>query len=124
MDKIVNEAVDELVEKAGENLYEAYIKKYENYDKKSAEKLASEINSELYEISEDLQVGEEYLKAVAKSANVDVHLVEDIGLDSMALLEILASTEKKYDISIPEIEFENLVTPMKVLETTVKYLEK
>lgn len=66
------------------------------------------------EIAEDMEVEEE----ITDSA----HLVEDLNLDSMALLEILSSMEKKFGVQIPESEFENLISIDKCTETLEKYL--
>jgi len=67
------------------------------------------------EIAEDMDVDEEKITDSA-------HLVEDLELDSMALLEVLASMEKKFSISIPESEFPNLTSIDKCTETVEKYL--
>ncbi len=67
------------------------------------------------EIAEDMEVDEEKITDSA-------HLVEDMELDSMALLEVLASMEKKFEISIPESEFPNLTSIDKCTETVEKYL--
>lgn len=67
------------------------------------------------EIAEDMDVDSE---KITDSAN----LVEDLELDSMALLEVLASMEKKFGISIPESEFPNLTSIDKCSETVEKYI--
>ena len=67
------------------------------------------------EIAEDMDVDSE---KITDSAN----LVEDLELDSMALLEVLASMEKKFGISIPESEFPNLTSIDKCSETVEKYM--
>ena len=67
------------------------------------------------EIAEDMDVDAE---KITDSAN----LVEDLELDSMALLEVLASMEKKFGISIPESEFPNLTSIDKCSETVEKYM--
>ena len=67
------------------------------------------------EIAEDMDVDSE---KITDSAN----LVEDLELDSMALLEVLASMEKKFGISIPESEFPNLISIDKCCETVEKYI--
>lgn len=69
----------------------------------------------IVEIAEDMDVDEEKITDTA-------HLVEDLELDSMALLEVLASMEKKFDISIPESEFPNLTSIDKCTETVEKYI--
>ena len=38
----------------------------------------------------------------------DAHLIEDLGMDSMMALEILAGIEKKYKIQVPEEKLVNL----------------
>ncbi len=67
------------------------------------------------EIAEDMDVDAEKITDSA-------HFVEDMELDSMALLEVLASMEKKFDISIPESEFPNLISVDTCTETVEKYL--
>jgi acyl carrier protein len=44
----------------------------------------------------------EILEIDEKKITADVKFVEDLGMDSMMALEILASIEKKYKIRIPE----------------------
>ena len=67
------------------------------------------------EIADDMDVDSEKITDSA-------HLVEDLELDSMALLEVLASMEKKFGISIPESEFPNLTSIDKCSETVEKYM--
>lgn len=67
------------------------------------------------EIAEDMDVDTEKITDSA-------HLIEDLELDSMALLEVLASMEKKFSISIPESEFPNLTSIDKCSETVEKYI--
>ena len=67
------------------------------------------------EIAEDMDVDAEKITDSA-------HLIEDLELDSMALLEVLASMEKKFGISIPESEFPNLTSIDKCSETVEKYI--
>lgn len=67
------------------------------------------------EIAEDMDVDAEKITDSA-------HLIEDLELDSMALLEVLASMEKKFGISIPESEFSNLTSIDKCSETVEKYM--
>jgi acyl carrier protein len=52
----------------------------------------------------------------------DAGFVEDMGLDSMALLEVLATMEKKFSVSIPESEFPNITSINKCVATVEKYL--
>jgi acyl carrier protein len=67
------------------------------------------------EIAEDMDVEPE---AITDGA----HFIKDMGLDSMALLEVLATMEKKFTISIPESEFPNLTSIDKCTATVEKYL--
>ena len=53
----------------------------------------------------------------------DAHLVEDLGMDSMMALEILASLEKKFKIRIPEDELPKITTLNKAIELTKKYVK-
>jgi acyl carrier protein len=73
------------------------------------------ILSLITEIAEDMEIDS------AKITN-DAHFIKDMGLDSMALLEVLATMEKKFGITIPETEFPNIVTINKCAETVEKYL--
>jgi acyl carrier protein len=45
-----------------------------------------------------------------------------MGLDSMALLEVLATMEKKFGVSIPESEFPSITSINKCTATVEKYL--
>lgn len=67
------------------------------------------------EIAEDMDVDTENITDSA-------HFIDDLGLDSMALLEVLATMEKKFSISIPESEFPNLTSIDKCTETVEKYM--
>ena len=67
------------------------------------------------EIAEDMDVA-------ADAITDDAHFTENMGLDSMALLEVLATMEKKFGVSIPESEFPNLTSIVKCTETVEKYL--
>lgn len=71
----------------------------------------------------------ELITEIAQDMDVDdakitdsAHLIKDLELDSMALLEVLASMEKKFNVSIPESEFPNLISIDKCTETVEKYL--
>jgi len=44
----------------------------------------------------------EILEIKPEDITPDAHFVKDLGMDSMMALEILASVEKKYRITIPE----------------------
>ena len=53
----------------------------------------------------------------------DASLVEDLGMDSMMALEILASLEKKYKIKIPEEELPKITTLNRAIELAKKYVK-
>jgi acyl carrier protein len=77
--------------------------------------ITSTIRDLIVEIGEDAGVDE------AKITD-DAHFIKDMGLDSMALLEVLATMEKKFGVQIPESEFPNITTITKCAETVRKYL--
>ena len=53
----------------------------------------------------------------------EANLVEDLGMDSMMALEILAAMEKKYRIKIPEEELLKITTLKRAIELAVKYVK-
>ncbi len=53
----------------------------------------------------------------------NAHLVEDLGMDSMMALEILASIEKKFRIKIPEEDLPKITSINRVIELTKKYVK-
>ena len=53
----------------------------------------------------------------------DAHLVEDLGMDSMMALEILASLEKKYKIKLPEEDLPKITTVNRAIEVAKKYVK-
>lgn len=55
--------------------------------------------------------------------NPDAHLVEDLGMDSMMALEILASIEKKFRIKIPEEDLPKITTVNRAIELTKRYVK-
>jgi len=69
----------------------------------STEEIKSKIREIIVNIAEDMDIDED------KVTN-DAHLVDDLGLDSMALLEILAGIEKNFGVKIPEAEFPELTS--------------
>jgi len=79
------------------------------------EEITKTIRELIIEIGEDMDIEEE---KVTDTAN----FIEDMGFDSMALLEVLATMEKKFGVSIPESEFPNITTIEKCADTVDKYL--
>jgi acyl carrier protein len=69
----------------------------------------------IVEIAEDMDVEESAITDDAK-------FIDDMGLDSMALLEVLATMEKKFGVTIPESEFPNVTSINKCADTVEKYL--
>ena len=53
----------------------------------------------------------------------DAHLVEDLGMDSMMALEILATMEKKFKIKIPEEDLPKITTLNHAIELAKKYVK-
>lgn len=79
------------------------------------EEIKESIRELITEIAEDMDIDE-------SSITDDASFVEDMGLDSMALLEVLATMEKKFGVSIPESEFPNITSINKCTATVEKYL--
>lgn len=79
------------------------------------EEIKETIRELITEIAEDMDVEESSITDEAK-------FVEDMGLDSMALLEVLATMEKKFGVSIPETEFPNITSINQCTDTVQKYL--
>ena len=50
-------------------------------------------------------------------------LVEDLGMDSMMALEILATIEKKFRIKIPEEDLPKITSVNRAIELTKKYVK-
>lgn len=53
----------------------------------------------------------------------DAKFVEDLGMDSMMALEILAAIEKRYRIKIPEQELPQITTLSKAVDLAKKYVK-
>ncbi len=79
------------------------------------EEIKVSITALITEIAEDMDIDE-------AAITDDASFVEDMGLDSMALLEVLATMEKKFGVSIPESEFPNITSINKCTTTVQKYL--
>jgi acyl carrier protein len=79
------------------------------------EEIKAAIREMITEIAEDMDIDE-------ASITDDARFVSDMGLDSMALLEVLATMEKKFGVSIPETEFPNVTSINKCTDTVMKYL--
>ncbi|KMQ52341.1 hypothetical protein CHISP_0608 [Chitinispirillum alkaliphilum] len=79
------------------------------------DEIKDEIRNLITEIAEDMDVDESTITDGA-------HFIEDMGLDSMALLEVLATMEKKFGVTIPETEFPNITTINQCTDTVEKYV--
>lgn len=55
---------------------------------------------------------------------LEANFVEDLGMDSMMALEILASMEKKYKLRIPEENLAKVTNLSKTIEIVNKFLNK
>ena len=53
----------------------------------------------------------------------DAHLVEDLGMDSMMALEILAAIEKRFRIKIPEEDLPKITTLNRAVELAKRYVK-
>lgn len=78
------------------------------------EKLKNELKSI---ISEVVEIGSEKITPEAS-------FVEDLGMDSMMGLEILASIEKKYRIRVPEENLPKITNLNNTVEIVSKFLNK
>lgn len=63
----------------------------------------------------------EIIEADPAELDRGAHLVEDLGMDSMMALEILAALEKKFKIKIPEEDLPKITTVNRAIELTKKY---
>lgn len=81
----------------------------------NSEEIKGAIRELIEEIGEDMDIESDKITDEAK-------FIEDMGFDSMALLEVLATMEKKFGVSIPESEFPNITTINQCTSTVEKYL--
>jgi len=51
-----------------------------------------------------------YLKRDPKTIGLDFHLRDDLGLDSMATIELLYQIEEAFDLQIPDEDLQKLLT--------------
>jgi acyl carrier protein len=62
----------------------------------------------------------EYLKRDNQSIELDNRLRDDLGLDSIATIELLFQLEEVFDLQIPDEDLQDLVT----VRDVVNYIEK
>ncbi len=63
----------------------------------------------------------EELNLPAEKVTPDAKIVDDLGADSLDVIELLSRLEDEYGISIPDDEVENLATVADVAATIEKY---
>jgi acyl carrier protein len=66
----------------------------------------------------------EYLKRDPTTILIAQHLREDLGLDSMAVIELLYRIEETFDLQIPDQDLVGLTTVGHVVNYVEKRLEK
>ncbi len=66
----------------------------------------------------------EIIEADPVEITLEAKFVEDLGMDSMMALEILAAMEKKYKIQIPEDKLGKIRNLKEVISLTNEYLGK
>ena len=78
---------------------------------------------------DDLTLEKELRDIIAKIVEIDpdkitleASFVEDLGMDSMMALEILAAMEKKYKIQVPEDKLVRLKNLKETVKLTKEYL--
>lgn len=64
----------------------------------------------------------EIIEKAPSEIKSDDRLVEDLGVDSMMALEILAGIEKKYKITIPEEKLAEFITLGSIIAIAKEYL--
>ncbi len=79
----------------------------------------------------DKKIREDIKKLVAEIARMDPKKVKefhdirnDLGVDSLSAMEILASIEKKLDIVIDEAKAFNVITVKDLIDLVMHYLQK
>ena len=78
-----------------------------------------------YTLENDLKkLVSEILEIELAKITSEANFVEDLGMDSMMALEILASIEKKYKLRIPEENLTKITNLNKVVELVDKFLNK
>ena len=64
----------------------------------------------------------EILETDPGALDPEARLVEDLGMDSMMALEIVAWIEKRYKIVLPEQELQEVRTLQRVIELAKRYV--
>jgi acyl carrier protein len=66
----------------------------------------------------------EIIEKKPEEVTPDAKFFEDLGVDSMMALEIMAAMEKKYRIAIPEEKLAQLTTLRETVSVAKEFLEK
>ena len=66
----------------------------------------------------------EIIEVEEDKITLEASFVEDLGMDSMMALEILAATEKKYGLKIPEEYLTKITNLKQVVEVTKELMSK
>ena len=66
----------------------------------------------------------EIVEIEPEKITLEANFVEDLGMDSMMALEIMASLEEKYKVRIPEENLPKLTTLNKTIGIVNKFLNK
>ena len=78
---------------------------------------------EVQQLDDDIRhLVAEILEREPSQIDPDARLVEDLGMDSMMALEIVASIERKYRVKLPEAELANVKTLQRVIELAKRYV--
>jgi acyl carrier protein len=64
------------------------------------------------------------LEITASKITAEANFVEDLGMDSMMALEILASIEKRYKIKVPEENLAKIVNLKQVCDLVSELISK
>lgn len=82
-------------------------------------------------IADTQTIGKELQEIIAgiveiepEKITLDANFVEDLGMDSMMALEILAGIEKKFKIQVPEEKLSSLTNLKEAINLTRVYLDK
>jgi acyl carrier protein len=81
--------------------------------------------------SKDINVEKEMKLIIANILNrpeqevtLDAKFVEDLGMDSIISIEVLAAIEKRFKISIPDEEIKKVASLRQAIALAEKYLKK
>ena len=79
---------------------------------------AQTIGKELQDIIADI------VEIEPEKITLEANFVEDLGMDSMMALEILAGIEKKFKIQVPEEKLSSLTNLKEAIKLTREYIDK